>query len=92
MRLPAMSGLPRLPGGSHVNGIDLGAWWEAAPEVVSRRRMSTAPGRAWFRFPPQFTPRERGIRVIPLVGMRKTIADRMQSSAQQAPHIALHSN
>ncbi len=31
----------------------------------------------------------RAGQVVPLVGMRRTIAERMQASAQQAPHIAL---
>ena len=38
--------------------------------------------------PPQASVGRAG-QVVPLVGMRRTIAERMQASAQQAPHIAL---
>ena len=42
---------------------------------------------------PALTPRVTGEPIlVPLEGMRKTIADRMQASAQQAPHISFTLN
>lgn len=59
--------------------------WDVASAAAAALQSSAPPEPA----APAPLPAGRQPRVIPLEGMRRTIAERMQASAQQAPHITL---
>ena len=66
-------------------GIDLESVTGSGP----RGRVQSADVSQRAKQVPASVSREREAEVIPLTGIRRTIAERMQQSFQQSPHIAL---
>ncbi len=66
-------------------GVDLAAIAGRGP----RGQVSKADVEAYLAALEEVPAAPEKVRVIPLTGMRKTIADRMASSAREIPHIAL---
>jgi len=72
------------PGG-RIQGADVVAFAERGPAVTAPAPATsapTAPRQDIVHVPPQ-----QGANAVPLRGMRKRIADRLQRSFQEAPHI-----